>query len=500
MSFFNKITEKVIKQSSEITGKLVGNELSHNSQLATNAAVENMELLRNKINSSSIQNGVFDAQKGNLFEYIEAAKFNVNSAYSGSTAKAIVTDASGDPHATADILIQKDGKLVKEVQAKFIKSSKEGRDNSAAKSVREHTGADNKGWGQYDGMDRLIRKQDNYNSNGSLLNEAKELAKKRADSGSIYSEYYKDVHDYLTDELNYDGVTSGGTTYEEVKTSYDSSDKYISNFEHKQLIEEMKCSAINMAKASFVTSGITSGVINMFKIFKDEKTLAEAISDVGADAIESSIKGGTAGVISTAIRYEGVKKGSKLLSDSTASTVMAGSLVDGGVALYSYARGEITAEELKEELIDSTVKATTTIYYTKAIEAIMGKAVNPIVPMAVYTTANYVIACTREILQNAKLNQEEYERLASIYQESTKEANKYRVELDLYISKCEKSQIQLFNSFIDSFDYNISTGENYDKAINSIVQFADRAGIELQNVSFDSFSDAMRTRKTFVLK
>ena len=33
----------------------------------------------------------------------------------------------------------------------------------------------------------------------------------------------------------------------------------------------MKVSAKNMAAASMVTSGIVSGVMNMFSVFKDEK-------------------------------------------------------------------------------------------------------------------------------------------------------------------------------------------------------------------------------------
>ena len=37
----------------------------------------------------------------------------------------------------------------------------------------------------------------------------------------------------------------------------------------------------------------------------------------------------------------------------------------------------------------------------------MGSAVNPILPMVVYTTASYVVTCTREIIKNAKLNAEE---------------------------------------------------------------------------------------------
>lgn len=105
---------------------------------------------------------------------------------------------------------------------------------------------------------------------------------------------------------------------------------------------------------------------------------------------------------------------SALLTDGLASTVMAGGLIDGGVALYAYAKGEIGHEELKEALIDTTAKATTTIYFTKAVTAIMGKSVSPILLLAVYATASYVFTATREIIKNANLNAEEYNRMAAL--------------------------------------------------------------------------------------
>ena len=204
--------------------------------------------------------------------------------------------------------------------------------------------------------------------------------------------------------------------------------------------------------------------------------------------------------MSTALRYHGVKSGSALLSDSTAATVMAGGIIDGGVALYSYARGEITAEELREQIVDTTAKATTTIYFTKAVTAVMGKAVNPFVPMAVYTTASYVVTCTREIIKNAKLNAQEYERMAAILQESTRQMDEYHEQFKQHVERCEVKQREMFDRFINTFEYNLETGENYDQAILTIVQFANEAGISLQHVSFGEFQNAMRSKGTFVLK
>lgn len=499
MSLFKKTAKKVSKDASKTVGTLWGNTASLNSQNATDAAVDGMSLFRWKVSTPIIQNGTFDAQKGNLFEYIEAAKFNTDSASKGMTARAVVTDVT-DPAAEADILIRDQGKTVKEIQAKFIKTSSKGRDTSAAQSVFDQTGAKNKGWGQYNGMDRLIRKQDDYNSDGSLLDEAKKLSKARADSRGNHADTYRDVHDHLTDETHYKEATSGGTTLEEVQEAYDTPEQYAIKFERRAVAAEMKCSAANMAKASFVTTGVVSGITNMFAVFQDKKELADALADVGADAVKGGIRGGVTGVVSTAIRYQGIKSGSALLSDSTAATVMAGGIIDGGVALYSYARGEITAEQLREQLVDTTAKAATTIYFTKAVVAVLGKSVSPIVPMAVYTTASYVVTCTREILKNAKLNAEEYERLAAILQESTRQMNEYHEAFKVHVARCEEKQRLMFDRFIESFEYNLETGENYDQAVLSIVRFANEAGIALQHVSFGDFQTAMRSKEPFVLQ
>lgn len=490
------IFKKTAKDAAKEAGALLGDTLSANVRTATEESVRGMESFLGK--AAKTANSAFDQGKGGLFEYIEAAKFNRNAATAGSTARAIVTDVS-DPHAAADLLIKDNGRTVKEIQAKFIQTSKNGMDTSASSSVAHQTGAHNKGWGQYDGMDRLIRKQENYNEKGSLLDEATSLAKQRAESGSIYSEEYKDVYEHLTDETHYDNVSSGGTTIEEVKAAYDSPLQYSKAFERKAVAAEMKASAANMAKASFVTTGVLSGITNMFQVFRDEKTLSEALFDVGEDAIKSGLRGGATGVVSTAIRYSGIKAGSKLLSDSMASTVLAGGLIDGGVALYSYARGEITATELKDELIDTTAKATTTIFFTKAVTAIVGKAVTPILPMVVYTAASFIFTSTREIVKNAKLEADAFDRMTAILNESAILAKENLAQFSAMVTKCEKQQRAMLEGFIQSFDYDLSTGNNYSQALSTIVQFANQAGISLQYADFDDFKSAMNSNEPFRL-
>ena len=57
----------------------------------------------------------------------------------------------------------------------------------------------------------------------------------------------------------------------------------------------------------------------------------------------------------------------------------------------------------------------------------------------------------------------------------------------------------MVNFFLD-FEYNVLTGENYDNAIWSIINFANQTGIALEYVDFDEFRDVMMTDEDIVLK
>lgn len=496
MSKFKKNNERL---TSDLAA-LLGNGAAVNAQNATNEAFMGMRLFAQKNSSPIIQNGQFAQAKGNLFEYIEVAKFNVDAARKGVKARAYVTDALGDPGAAADIIITQDNILLKEVQAKFSQTSNKGIDTSAITSVREQTGIMNKGVGQYNGMDRLIRKQENYKNGASLLDEAKKVAHNRGSMNDIYADAYKDVEKHLTDELHYDKATSGGTTIEEVRAAYDNPKAYVNAFERKQMISELKCTTANMAAAGAIMSGVTSGISNVYQVCSGKKDIDEALKCIGVDVIKGGARGAATGAVSTGIRYAGLKRGSQVLSNSTVATLMAASIVDTGVSLFAYAKGEKTAAELAGDIAINAGSAATTLFITRSAASVVGHAVSPVVPMAVYTTSNMVFTATREIIQRAELEAREMDRLAAVLKESAKEINRSNSELSKYIDSCSVQQQEMYNKFLASFNYNMETGENYDDAINSIVSFADKVGIELNHVSFEDFSSAMRSRKTFRLE
>lgn len=486
MPIIDNLVEDIAKQA----GALSGNAASENMHEATKTVVEDIGLLKWKRNN--IPNAQFDTAKGNLFEYIEAAKFNQDAARHGETARAIVTEAAGDPHAAADIVIEKDGNVVKEIQAKVT--------NSAAASTFDHAGGQKGHWGKYNGMDRLVRKDDSYNENGSFADEVKKLAHSKANSNSPHANDYMDVESHVTDETFYNESSSGGTTQEELADAYSNIDKYSKNFELNQLKDDVVKTSATMATTTGISYGISSSIRNMFEVYKDEKELTEALEDVGVDVVKGTVRGGATGAISSVVRYGGVKSNIPVLADSTASTIIAGGVVDGGVAIYSYAKGEITEKELEQAIIDTTAKSVSTVYFTKAVATVLGKSVGPFVPMAIYTTASCVVSCTREIINNARLNAEEYKRLATVLEESTQMLNEYHEELKRNINEYNDTQRKKLTLCIDNLNYDVATGQNYNESIKAMVDFADAMGFTLQHADFDEFKEAMNSDEIFVLE
>lgn len=493
-----KDKERINNLENEI-GRSIGNYTSTNAQNASQASIDGMSLFRDKVFGKTIQNGRFETGKGSLFEYIEAAKFNSEAAFKGSTLRAEVTDVY-DSKAAADILIKDNGETVREVQAKFSKTNCLGRDNSAASSVFDQAGGQNGHWGKYNGMERLIRKEENYNKDGSLLKEAQKLAKARGEKPTIHADDYKDVAENLTDELSHGNISSGGTTYEEVKNAYNNPEKYIENFERQHFRQEILTTTTSMATASFVTTGIISGVFNFYKVWKNEKTAKEALADTAKEATKGAIRGAATGAISSSIRIVGVKTGNEFLSNGSSSMAIAGGIIDGGVALFKYAKGEIDASQLKGELVASVVKSTSMIFIANALTTMTGGAVNPFISMAIYVSLGSVINCCKEIIVNAKMNIAQSEKLTAIYNESLKEREKQYKELVGYLKSFTLEQRRQFNTFLDKFNYNFETGENYDEAINAIVEISNYLNIELKHVEFNDFKNAMKNDEPFKLE
>lgn len=85
------------------------------------------------------------------------------------------------------------------------------------------------------------------------------------------------------------------------------------------------------------------------------------------------------------------------------------------------------------------------------------------------------------------------------YEQAASQMRAYREQLEIQMKNYVREEKEMLQGFIDTFEYNLETGDNYDQAIYAIVKFSNRAGIALQHVKMNDFKKAMVKEDSFVL-
>ncbi len=470
----------------ERLGDFLASFKAHNVQTGTDEAIRSTGLLLDK--AERLKNVDFEQAKGNLFEYIEAAKLQTNLANETGSIfdKTPLTDID-EPHAPDDFRFSQNGRITGRGQAKF--------NNSPHKSAVNFTNP------KYSGMQRiapsdkvpLIREElEKMFSNGEI-------------SRAVYDDAVRNLYDGLTDPLT--GISSGGTSSQEIysfcgddgKISQEAVKKYARKIKYRQYGQELSTTTGYGAAYGAAVGGIVSGVQNICAAFNNEKELDEAIKDIGIDAAKSGVRGGSVGALSAGIRIAGSANNIPVISDSTASTALAGGLIDGGAAVYSYVKCEINASQLQDELTDTTIKSTTAIFAMKGFDIAL-KSVNPCLPVVVYMVASQVVMSAREIINNAKLNAEQHNRAAELLKQSVKLMEDYRKNMNEFLLSCEQRQREKFRAFLRGFTFDAKTGEGYEETVLTIKNFAETSGMTLQHANLSDYKRALMTGEKFILK
>lgn len=467
----NKVDKDVVRFAAD----QYGNYMSKNLQAGTDEMLTSIDLFQ-KIYEEKI-NVALAQKKGNYFEFLETLKFNQNAANVGAAVRARTTHADGRPHDPVDVEILVHGKVVDKAQLKASNASSYDPDAYMA-----FVNADKK----YAGMQRVVPK-DKYD-------RVRELTKNRANSQGIYKEEYQDSYNNmtgeLTDRITKSGVSSKGTTTKELNRVNRHKDQYFKEMKLNQYKGELLNTSVNSALANGVITAIVSGVENFYAVFQNKKSLEDGLKDLGIDVVRESGRGLVTGGASTALRIGAKEKLLPALSqDGTYAVTMAGSMVDCGCLLYSYARGEIDADELCDGLVDTSVKTASTIFISKAVELAIGKT-SMFVPLTIYTLASYVVANTREILRNAKLNAEAYAKMEAFYNEAAQQEKVFRKQLELQMDKYIADKRVAMDTFINQFTQSMTNG-NYDGAVYAIVGLSNKFGVALKYVDFTEFDQMM---------
>lgn len=267
-------------------------EATRNYSNATEAVFEGMDAVKNI--ADRLANVGSGQSQGNIFEYIEATKFNMDAAIKSSDLKAFVTADIGRPHDPSDIDIMSGDELVRQVQAK---SGRSAADSLFYQSTEK-----------YEGMQRL--------SPSEQFDKMQELAQHRIDKGTLKADDYQDTLDNLSKGLSHDNVNSEGTTREEAIEAVTNQDKYTRDFKLDAVGNETLHAATNAAITGGAICGAISITKNIMSVKSGEIELSQAAVNVSKDIAIGGARSAAVVTISTIIKDVALDQGLGALAKS----------------------------------------------------------------------------------------------------------------------------------------------------------------------------------------
>lgn len=455
-----------------LTSGQIGASTTVNYQNATDETLKGMKLILEKAET----NHKLGHKQGFLFECIEAAKFNADAARKGINVRA---DVLGN-HSKVDIVLKKGNREVKRVQAKSYKDD----------GVKRQVNKLSKDPG-YNGSTKLVNKEN--------LKSAKEYAEKKAkEEGNPYASGYRDTARNLTDELRYKEVSSGGTTRNESVEAAQSPKKYVLKQEMKAVGQEMQLTAKNAAMSAALLSGVMNTIQNGIAVLKQDIELVEAAKQTLTDTAKASLKSGVSGGFGTLIRYGATRQGINILSESNVATAVASGIIDTGVTIYSYIKGEIPEEEVAEKLADVGVSTSMGIYYGYAAGAVFGTVGSIIGSAGAYLVASYIYQVCNCLIQQAKLAEEEAIRVEVLAEQAIQQIKAQRQEFEVFLEKGLKSKKQEFETLLSAIDTNLYSG-NDEGTILALADLANIFGKNMRFITFEEFDAFMEKEEILVL-
>lgn len=411
-----------------------------------------------------------DQKKGNLFEYIEAAKFNANAATSGSPLRAAVTAAEGQPHAAADIVIRgSDDMVTREVQAKAC--------DRVSKLAHETA------QGKYEGMQRLVPKD----KAGDVVDKMG----KRIETGTLKAGDYEEARKHVTGELEQGGVRSGGTTSGELSQATDHTARYAFLQEAKRAAREATVNAAFAAGTGAVVTGAVTVVRVSVAYRRGEMTVEEAKAEVVTEMKKGGVRAGVTGGVSTAIRFVAVKAGSVPLAKSNVATAVAAGLIDVGVTTYELVKGEITPEEAVERMGQTTASTMSGLYVGAAAGAVFGPPGMLVGSVAGYFVANHTYQSCIAILRDARLAEEEAARALALAEAAVAAMDEQRAAFEAQVEALTELRRQEFAKAFEVIDATLVAGSPA-ATVEALDAFAHLFGWKLRFENFEAFDAFMR--------
>lgn len=444
------------------------------------------EYLRSVV--SKWQNCSIDTIQGRTFEQLEVIKFNLDSISKGAQFHAVTTDALGDPHAAADILICDGKKVLREIQAKSY--------GSAAKSVYAQSDP------KYAGMDRLIPKEQ--------FEKGCELLDTRSKTTTLKAEDYKETRPHLTGELRHKDVASSGTNRNEAElaSTPEMADKIATNAQNDAVLSDMHHSGLAGAKLGGAVAGSISAIHNISELVNGECSVGEAVGRITADTAIGAVTGYATTAISKGIAHKAAtfgltEAGAKALAKSNGHIALATGVVQCGKSLVSYMKGDIDSEQLYSEISHTAITGGAAFYY-----GALGQIAIPIpvVGALVGSTVGYFIGNMLHQSGLVSLGECEAVRVARERREEVEKLcltaiplmRAHRLELENFLQEYVGERLAIFTTAFDTMEHTMhsATPDEFNQGLTAVAQ-AYACSLPFKN--FAEF-DLMMRNKTSVLE
>lgn len=462
----NNKHKKSIDESSIFASSTYAGEVTKNYSNATVSAVEGMHAVEN-IANRLINVGTGQSQ-GNVFEYIEATKFNMDAAIKSSDLKAVITADIGRPHDPADIEILFGENVVREVQAKSYRT--------AAESLFSQSNS------KYEGMQRL--------SPSEQYDRMVELAQKRIDSGTLKADDYQDTLNNIAKGLNHDGVLSPGTTREEAIKATTDTDSYIRDFKLDAVGNETIHAATEVAMVGGAICGAISISRNILNIKSGQIDFKEASINIAKDISSGGLRSAATVTLSTAVKDVAIDQGLGVLAKSNVATAVAVTAINVSKSILKYSKGEISIEDMTVEIGQNGASSVSGLYFGIVGAAVGGPLGALVGSMVGYTIANISYQTVIEIFKSSSRTIEEYERLRPIYEDAIRQLTETRITFEAYM----KDYFAYSNKELDKSFSMIEEALYFGDVENvsaGLISIASIFGKELEFKTFEKFNTFM---------
>lgn len=454
-----------------LTGALVGAQVSTVNAAQTSTMISGMDALQRAAEGLRAKPEAF--RRGDLYEYIECAKYNAEAAARSPSVRAQLTRDHGAPTSPKDVVFNGRGHLSGAVQMKAS------RDAEALVDMLRDP--------KYEGMQKLVP----VDQVEAVRRRAEELSLRAAARGDVeLARQHADTARNVTGELHRGGTASGGTTNDELDFATRHPKLYRLRQETRYVAREGARATAGAAVAGAAVGAVISAVSQGPAVVRGERRLIDAAVQVGRDAFSSGTRSGVNAAAGTVIRYGAARAGVRVLARGNIAVTVASATIDMGVAVLRYGRGEASAAETAEALGQTGTSTLGSIYTGAAAGMVFGPAGVLVGAIAGGLIASSVYQASIAILRSADLSRVEAERIEALCEESIAVWVALRDEVDAraaeLVGRREESIIHALAQLDSGLDD--PTGA---RAVEGFTVFAETFGVSLKLTDFDEFDDFM---------